>query len=140
MARVSKRSVMFWRIRLCIITAVCEIAVSFAVAPLSIIWNVTTAAFATTFLFMYFLYYPAKYGRLTYSVDSDRIYVKSGVIYCYERYMETNRVQYLNLVADPLQRIMGLNGVLFLSAGSRIYLPCLEKSEAENLVKKVGKV
>ncbi len=139
MARISKKSVTLWRIRLCIIAFVCAVVTSFVMIPFSIVWNVTTAGWVTTFLFMYFLYYPAKYRRLTYSVDQSKIYVKSGVIYRYERYMELDRVQYVNLVADPLQRIIGLNGVLILAAGSRIYIPCLEKDEAKKLLQKMGR-
>ncbi len=139
MEKISRRSVTLWRIRLCIIAFVCVTATSLVLTPLSTAWNVMTTAQATIFLFMYFLYYPAKYRRLTYSIDRDRIYVKSGVIYRYERYMELDRVQYVNHVADPLQRIMGLNGVLILAAGSRIYIPCLEKDEAKNLLQKMGR-
>ena len=139
MARVSKKSVMLWRIRLCIIAFVCVTVTSLILTPLSIPWNVAVAVLATIFLFMYFLYYPAKYRRLTYTINHNGICVKSGVIYRYERYMELDRVQYLNLVADPLQRIMGLSGVLILAAGSKIYIPCLEKDEARNLLQKMGR-
>lgn len=139
MEKISKRSLTLWRIRLYIIAFLCAVVTSFVMTPFSIVWNVTTAAWVTVFLFMYFLYYPAKYRRLTYSVDQNGICVKSGVIYRYERYMQSDRVQYVNLVATPLQRVMGLNGVLILAAGSRIYIPCLEKTEAQGLLRKMGR-
>lgn len=139
MEKISRRSITLWRIRLCIVAFVCAIATLLVITPFSIAWNVMTTAQATVFLFMYFLYYPAKYRRLTYSVDRNRIYVKSGVIYRYERYMEIDRVQYVNFVADPLQRIMGLNGVLILAAGAKIYIPCLEKEKAMHLLQRTGR-
>ena len=139
MARVSRRSVALWRIRFCIITIICAIVASLVLTPFSIAWNISTMGLLAILLFMYFLYYPSKYRRLSYSVDNDRIYVKSGVIYRYERYMEIDRVQYVNFVADTLQRIMGLNGVLILAAGSRIYIPCLEKDKAKILLQSIGR-
>ena len=138
MARVSKKSITLWRIRLCIIVIACAAVTSYFATPFSITWNVVTAGWATVFLFMYFLYYPAKYRRFSFYVDENRIIVKSGVIYRYEKYMDIDRVQYLNFVACPIQRIMGLNGVLILCAGSRIYIPCLDREDTKSLLKKIG--
>ena len=139
MEKISRRSITLWRIRLCITAFVCAAVASFVTVPFSIAWNITTAAWATVFLFMYFLYYPAKYRRLVYSADRNGIRVKSGVLYRFERYMELDRVQYVNLVASPLQRMMGLTGVAVFAAGSKIYIPCLEKDEARNLLRKIGR-
>lgn len=140
MEKISKKSVLLWRIRLCVIMTAATVSVLVVFERFVIVKELVMGAAVLTFLFFFFFYYPVKYNRLCYSVENGRVCVIGGVFYRTERYAEIKNIQYIGFIADPLQRLVGLRGAVIFTSGSKIYIPCLDKQRAKNLLEKTDKM
>ncbi len=139
MEKISRKSVTLWRIRLCLIASACTASALIFLDRFTLVKKISVTVIASVFVFFFLFYYPIKYNRLCYRVENDRVCVIGGVFYRTERYVEVKNIQYIGFVADPLQRIAGLQGALIFTSGSKIYIPCLDKQRTERLLEKTGK-
>ena len=138
MQRISKKSVLLWRIRLSA-AAIAVSSLDFLLVPLKVAIPVF-AIVLWVFCFFFFFYIPRKYKNTAFFLDRGMLCIKGGVIYRVKRYISPEKVQYINFFATPLERLMGMYNARILASGATGGLPCLDKEGRELLLKLVERV
>ena len=133
MKKVSRRALLLWRIRLSAGVFLCPflIALFFPDAP---VWTaVLTILWIAFYLFMFLLYYPIKYYKLSYTLTAASLVIRCGVFYNRMKAMELRNIQHVTTGATPLARALGLCSLQVWGAGGIVYIPGLPKEEALRL-------
>jgi len=97
-------------------------------------WWACAALWTVAFLFFYLFYLPARFRKLSFTLEKDRLTVTSGVFQTNTRVMPLANVQYVGLVISPFDAVWGLCTLLVTAPGGRLHLPGLRQQDARNLV------
>ncbi len=133
--RISKKSVLLWRIRLSVVTVAVS-ATAFLLLPQKLatfVFAIVTAAFC----FFFFFYFPRKYKNAAFFLENGLICIKGGVIYKVKRYIAPENVQYITFFATPLERLMEIYSARILASGATGQIPCLDKEGRKALLRLV---
>ncbi len=77
-----------------------------------------------------------RYARFRFDLDSQRLFVASGVIVHREKSIPIDRVQHVDVARGPLERVFGLARVSIFTAGGRtatLHIPGLTPERADAL-------
>lgn len=122
-----------WRLRL-IPAAALLLYLSIRLAALpDILWLTFTGLWICVLLFLCLVYYPMKYKRLSYGMNSRTLIIYAGAISLRIKAVPFHAVQYTSILTTPLLRMFGICSLVFYMAGSRVTLPGLLIKEADNL-------
>lgn len=133
MKKADSRALLLWRVRLSAGILLCPffIALFFPSAP---VWTaVLTVLWMVFYLFMFLIYYPVKYYKLSYTVTETSFILRCGVFYNRMKAMELRNIQNITTSATPLARLLGLCSVQVWGAGSVLYLSGLRAGEGAAL-------
>lgn len=139
MKRVHRRALLLWRIRLSVGVLICPflIALFFPAAP---VWTAAlTILWIAFYLFMFLLYYPIKYWKLSYRVTDTSLIIKCGVFYNRIKAMELQNIQHITTGATPLSRAFSLCSLQVWGAGGIVYIPGLQKEVALRLCERLSR-
>ncbi len=126
----SLKIIIVWEVYLCLLAAALYLAAG-AMLP-----DAVAAIAQPALLFLtggIALYIPLAVVCLSYSLTQDMLTIESGVILRSRRVVLPRAVRYLCAVRDPLQRLLGLEGLWILLAGNRLFLPGLTHDDAVRL-------
>lgn len=133
--KISEKYVLLWRIRLMLAATVSGVAVvlppKFAFCAL--------AATAAAIAFFFFCYFPRKYKNTVFFSEDGLLCIESGVIYKVKRYIAPENIQYINFIATPLQRLMGICTAELLASGATGRIPCIDKEGKKALLRLVSR-
>ncbi len=126
--RTDKKGLLLWEIRLTLIAF--SVSVLTAMILGGILFKIISAVWMIGYIVAGAWYYPLKYRKLSYNFDDKLLVVNCGVIYRRRKSIFLKNVQYISTMATPLQRLMGLKTIVVHAAGGLIFIPNLNKSEA----------
>jgi uncharacterized protein len=95
-----------------------------------------TGAVATLIAVLGVTFVPARYRSWTYLLTDTELVVRYGVVSKTERWLPRTRVQHVDIIGGPLERMLGLRHVVVYTAGTRVAdlsIPGLSESAAEGL-------
>ncbi len=130
--KISKKYLILWRIRLSVVAAAVSAAASLLPPKFAFCALAVTAA---TFCFFFFFYFPRKYKNTVFFLEDGLLCIESGVIYKVKRYIAPENVQYINFIATPLQRLMGIYTAEILASGATGKLSSLDKEGRKALLR-----
>jgi len=122
-----------WRIMLSIACAAAEFAAALLLMSNKLALAAATSIISVFFLYMYMVYYPIKLKRLAAQLKNNRILITTGVINKNIYIMEYDKIQFINIITSPMQRIFGICTVFVKAAGGTVYISGISKSNAEYL-------
>ena len=131
--RPSIRQLFIWQLWTVLFSLLPSLLTSLLLAPGSKAWRLATFAWMGGALAQLLLYFPAKYLRLGYALDQQRLLLCSGVLYLHTAALPLAAVQTVRITAGPLQRLLGLRTVRAYAAGARLSVPGLPREEAAQL-------
>lgn len=79
---------------------------------------------------------PARYRSWAYRLTDTELVVRYGVISKTERWLPRTRVQHVDIVGGPIERMLGLRHIVVYTAGTRVAdlaIPGLSQAAAEGL-------
>ena len=122
-----------WRLRL-IPAAALLLYLSFRYLYFSIfIWCIFTGLWISAAVILAFVYFPAKYRRLSYGVNSHCFIMYGGVLTIRIKAVPFHAVQYASVLTTPLMRQFAICSLIIYMAGSHVTIPGLTFEEAESL-------
>lgn len=122
-----------WRLRL-IPAAALLLYLSIRLLALPyIVWLIFVGLWICVLLFLCFIYFPMRYRRLSYGMNSQTLIIYTGAITLRIKAVPFHAVQYTSILTTPLLRLFGICSLVFYMAGSRVTLPGLLIKEADNL-------
>jgi len=130
----SERSALtVWRIMLSIVCAAAEFTAAVLLMSNKLALIFATCIISAVFLYMYMVYYPIKLHRFTAELKNSKIIITNSIINKNIYIMEYSKIQFINIITSPLQRLFGICTVLVKAAGGTVYLSGISKSNAEYL-------
>lgn len=122
-----------WRLRL-IPAAALLLYLSIRLLALPyLVWWVFTGLWLSAVLLLALVYFPLKYRRLSYTVNSRTLIVHTGGVSSRIKAVPFHAVQYASILTTPLMRQFGICSLVFYMAGSHITIPGLTMKDAEVL-------
>lgn len=110
--------------------AALAIAAAIKIGPVGILLPALTAAAG----FWAVCLLPGQYAdSVGYTRHRDWLKVERGLLWHQQILIPRRQIQYVRLRQDPLERLFGLNTLVFMTPGGRVCLRGLEKDEAEHL-------
>ncbi len=134
---VHPRAIVVWRMRLTLAALVPSFCSALFFPVRNWIWTAFTALWAGVYLFLFVVYYPIKYKKLTFALDDRYLVIRCGVFYNRVKAIPLGNLQYMTLLAGPLQRLFRVCSVQFICAGGRVLLPCVGQADAHTLAQLV---
>ena len=126
MERISKKSLVLWRLRLLLLF----------ILPIAMLGKYLffEILLLIIFLFLFFAYLPAKHNRTRYVVSNGKLKIIRGVIFRCEVCVLLDKIQYISLTRTPLEGLLGLQTALIFSSGAVTMLGGLDKQTAKTLL------
>ena len=128
---VDPRAILVWRMRLTLAALVPSFCSSLFFPVRNWIWTVFTGLWAGIYLFLFIIYYPIKYKKLSFYLDETYLVIHCGVFYTRTKAIPLQNLQYVTIQTGPLQGLFRVKTVRFLCAGGRVYLPCVGLKDAQ---------
>lgn len=124
-----------WRLRMLLLAAPCAFLFAFLFARFGGNWilALSCATLALLFILLYFLYYPIKYRKLSYTAGTDYFIIRSGVFFNRVKALPYTSIQYTSLAYTPVSGWFGLRTLMIFLAGTSLMLPGLALSDAQAL-------
>lgn len=126
MKKISKKSLLLWRIRLSAITLV--FAVSAFLLP-TLLRSVAFVLLTAVFFALFFIYYPIKYKSFFYKIEENALIIKSGVFYKSEKSIPLDSIQYISFVATPIEQLIGVKTAVIFTAGAMTLISAIDKHD-----------
>ena len=126
MKKISKKSLLLWRIRLSAITLV--FAVSAFLLP-TLLRSVAFVLLTAVFFALFFIYYPIKYKSFFYKIEENALIIKSGVFYKSEKSIPLDSIQYISFVATPIEQLIGVKTAVIFTAGAMTLIGAIDKHD-----------
>lgn len=126
MKKISKKSLLLWRIRLSAITLV--FAVSAFLLP-TLLRSVAFVLLTAVFFALFFIYYPIKYKSFFYKIEESALIIKSGVFYKSEKSIPLDSIQYISFVATPIEQLIGVKTAVIFTAGAVTLISAIDKHD-----------
>lgn len=121
MKKISKRSILLWRIRLMLAAVPILMSASFC--------RIVQMLLAAVISVIFFIYLPLKYKEYFYKTDNGSLQIKKGVVYRSEMKIPRERIQYVSFFATPVERLLGLKTAVVYTAGRAVLIGSLEKHD-----------
>ena len=122
-----------WRLRATILL----IAISFFCGFLYVFVPILTLIIAIISILLYplymFIYIPKLYKNYSYTISNDYITIKKGFLFFKHIKLDFNKVQLIQQIQSPMQRHKKLYSVNLYTAGTRVFIDCISKSDVEEI-------
>jgi len=122
-----------WRIYLALIAAAPAFVASLFFNYKNIVWIIVTCGWLAFFFAGYLWYLPARFHKLSYRLDGDKLVVRHGVLVNHIDYLPLHSIQFTSSYTNPLSGAFGLSTLIVTAAGGRLVLPGLISNTAQNL-------
>ena len=131
--RLSPKALILWEILLCLVgIAVCLI-LGWLLSPFAGWRHLLIFGIGFFLLLIAFLYLPALYRSIGYSV-TDRLFVyRHGVLFQKQKLIHRDRIVYVSLFHTPLIPLSGLSCLVIAMPGAKLRIPFLSRKAAEDL-------
>lgn len=122
MQRISSKGIIVWRVRFYLLFIVLSFifgGLGIFNIKLSIVFVMICVILAVVAIIFYC---PLRYERTRYYINNEKIKIKQNVIFCVDYSISIKKIQYIQMVQTPLQRVLHLCSIIFHTAGSTIKL------------------
>ena len=82
----------------------------------------------STYVFIIIYYCPENYNRKSYYISDSLITINHGVLFYKSTSVNLNKLQYIELIQSPFQRIFSVCSLVFHTSGSKTILSHIELS------------
>lgn len=128
--RLSKKSISFWRWRITLSAIVISFLLGVLYYFFHLIAMILSAIFVMLYLTLIIVYFPLLYKSSYYMIEQRHIIIERGIIYKRVIKISIPRIQYVETITGPLQRIFKLNSIILHTAGSQKIIGPLDTSES----------
>ncbi len=117
--------------------AIIAFAVGFffgALVPfLPLIGGILLVIFVIAYFFAAIIWLPGWCKATCFHATSDAIMLERGLIWRKTIFLTRSKIRYTTLTATPLQRMFGVVSLYLMTAGGKVVLPHIARSEANQL-------
>lgn len=126
-----------WWIRIAVLFGCIGVLFSLFLQIKSTAWYIASAIWIICFIFLFAIYYPIKYKKLKLIINQTNVSICCGVIYTRVKIIPINNIQYINVVACPIQSLFHISSVFILNAGPMIYFSGVPNSMVDTVKSKL---
>ena len=109
------------------------LAVFFFLSAFTFFWWLCVVLLNGVYLAAAVYYLPSFYGRTGYSIDEEKIILKSGVFFRRERILFLRQLSSVSVMHTPIDALLGIAFLRCSVPGSRVTIPFLLTEEALQL-------
>lgn len=128
--KLSKKTILLWRWRI----TLSAILISFLLGALYFFFPhlaiIFVIIFCTAYIFLILVYFPLLYKNSYYSIIDNYITIEKGIILKRFIKISISKIQYVEIVTYPLQRLFKLNTLVLHTAGSQQIISPLDTIES----------
>lgn len=127
------RILAIWRITLTLVTMLPAFLVSLLLKRSSTAWLVSIIILALLYLFMFLVYFPQLYKKMSYSISDERIVYITGVFSTRVITVPVSGIQFVSVSQSVFAKMFGLASVIATLAGGRVVISGLNTNDAESI-------
>lgn len=92
-----------------------------------------TGLWAILLLVICTLYLPLRFRHISFRLDENRLFTRSGAFYLSEKALPLDSIRYITLLYSPLERVFRICSLVIFTAGGVLLLEGLPIDEARSL-------
>ena len=125
----SENILWLWRIRLALVFLIPSSVNSWFFKTGSMTWILISLILALIFIIFFWIYYPIKFKKLSYTFNGKTITKNYGIIYTMVKNIPLDSIQFIIKRTSPLGRFFGICSFVLVGAGSKMYISGIKPDE-----------